>query len=111
VVLHPLRTAGDAAGIARAARGAPVEVVALAGGHGARRWLDELRHLHLAIDGTDLLAAGVPAGPEVGARLQRALDAHLNGRPRQGPSSSGWRSARLRRVGGRTHIRHRALTA
>ncbi|MCW3010893.1 MAG: tRNA nucleotidyltransferase, partial [Solirubrobacterales bacterium] len=44
-----------------------------------RRWIDELRHRRLAIDGSDLLAAGVPAGPELGARLQRALDAHMNG--------------------------------
>ena len=79
VTLHPLRAATDAAGIARAARGAPLEVVALAGGAGARRWIEELRHVRLAIDGADLLAAGVPAGPELGARLHRARDAHLNG--------------------------------
>jgi tRNA nucleotidyltransferase (CCA-adding enzyme) len=77
--LYPLRAATDAASIARAARGAPLEVVALAGGAGARRWIEELRHARLAIDGADLLVAGVPAGPELGARLQRALDAHLNG--------------------------------
>jgi len=79
VTLHPLRCATDAAGIARAARGAPLEVVALAGGAGARRWIEELRHVGLEIDGADLLAAGVPAGPELGARLQRALDARVNG--------------------------------
>ncbi len=33
----------------------------------------------LEIDGRDLLAAGVPAGPEVGRRLARALDARLDG--------------------------------
>lgn len=80
VTLHPLRRAGDAVAIARAARGTPVEVVALAGGVGARRWIDELRHVRLEIGGDDLLAAGVPAGPELGARLQRALDARLAGR-------------------------------
>ncbi len=79
VTLHPLRTATDAAAIARAARGAPMEVVALAGGDNARRWVEELRHVRLAIDGADLLGAGVPPGPELGARLQRALDARLNG--------------------------------
>ena len=79
VTLHPLRTASGAAAIARAARGAPLEVVALAGGPAARRWIDELRHVRLQIDGSDLLDAGVPAGPELGARLQRALDAKLNG--------------------------------
>ncbi len=78
-VLHPLRTARDAAQVARAARGAPLEVVALAGGPGARRWIEELRHVRLEIDGADLLAAGIPPGPELGARLQRALDARLGG--------------------------------
>jgi tRNA nucleotidyltransferase (CCA-adding enzyme) len=56
-----------------------VELVALAGGEGARRWLDELRHVRLDITGHDLLAAGVPPGPEVGERLGRALDARLDG--------------------------------
>jgi tRNA nucleotidyltransferase (CCA-adding enzyme) len=79
VTLHPLRAATDVADIARAARGAPLEVVALAGGDGARRWIEALRHMRLSIDGADLLAAGVPAGPDLGARLHRALDAHLSG--------------------------------
>ena len=78
--LAPLRAARTPAEIARAARGAPVEVVALAGGENARRWLDELRHVTLEITGDDLLAAGVPQGPEVGRRLQSALDAKLDGR-------------------------------
>ena len=78
--LAPLRRARDPVAIARAARGVPVEAVALAGGEGARRWLDELRHVRLAIDGHDLLAAGVPAGPEVGRALERALEAKLAGR-------------------------------
>jgi tRNA nucleotidyltransferase (CCA-adding enzyme) len=75
----PLRAARTNAEIARAARGAPVEAVALAGGDNARRWLDELRHVRLEIDGHDLLAAGIPEGPEIGARLQRALDRKLDG--------------------------------
>jgi tRNA nucleotidyltransferase (CCA-adding enzyme) len=75
----PLRAAGTGAEIARAARGAPIEAVALAGGENARRWIDELRHVRLEIDGNDLLAAGIPEGPEVGARLQRALDRKLDG--------------------------------
>jgi tRNA nucleotidyltransferase (CCA-adding enzyme) len=75
----PLRAARTNAEIARAARGAPVEAVALAGGENARRWLEELRHVRLEIDGHDLLAAGVPEGPEIGARLARALDLKLNG--------------------------------
>jgi tRNA nucleotidyltransferase (CCA-adding enzyme) len=66
----------------------PVEAVALAGAHGAReparRWLDELRHVALEIRGDDLLAAGVPHGPEVGARLAAALDRRLDGELAEG---------------------------
>ena len=76
--LEPLRAARTPAQIARAARGAPLEVVALAGGPNARRWLDELRHVRLEITGDDLLAAGVPQGPELGRRLARALDRKLD---------------------------------
>jgi tRNA nucleotidyltransferase (CCA-adding enzyme) len=69
--------------IAAAARRRGVEEVALAGALGAdapaRRWLQELRHVRLEIGGEDLLAAGVPAGPEVGERLARALAAKLDG--------------------------------
>jgi tRNA nucleotidyltransferase (CCA-adding enzyme) len=79
VIGAPLRAARTNAEIARAARGAPVEAVALSGGDNARRWLDELRHVELEIDGHDLLAAGVPEGPEIGARLQHALDRKLDG--------------------------------
>jgi tRNA nucleotidyltransferase (CCA-adding enzyme) len=75
----PMRAARTNAEIARAARGAPVEAVALVGGDNARRWLAELRHVRLEIDGRDLLAAGIPEGPEIGARLQRTLDRKLDG--------------------------------
>jgi tRNA nucleotidyltransferase (CCA-adding enzyme) len=75
----PLRAARTSAEIARAARGAPIEAVALAGGDNARRWIDELRHVRLEIDGHDLVAAGIHEGPEVGRRLQRALDRKLDG--------------------------------
>jgi tRNA nucleotidyltransferase (CCA-adding enzyme) len=75
----PLRAAHTGAEIARAARGAPIEAVALAGGENARRWIDELRHVRLEIDGNDLLAAGISEGPEIGERLQRALDRKLDG--------------------------------
>ncbi len=68
-------------------RGVPVEAIALAGalasaGPGcdaAKRWLAELRHIRLQISGDDLLAAGVQAGPEVGARLANALRRRLDG--------------------------------
>jgi tRNA nucleotidyltransferase (CCA-adding enzyme) len=53
------------------------QAVALAGAAGAeepaRRWLDELRDVRLAIGGEDLLREGVPQGPEIGARLDAAL--------------------------------------
>ncbi len=75
----PLRAARTPSDIARAARGAPVEAVALAGGDNARRWIDELRDVALEIDGNDLLGAGIPEGPQVGMRLQRALDRKLDG--------------------------------
>lgn len=69
--------------IARAAFGAPPELVALAGALGgegaAREWLECLRHVELEIDGRDLLAAGVPEGPAVGRGLRAALGAKLDG--------------------------------
>lgn len=76
--------AGVPSAIAQAAGAAPVEAVALAGALGAERpareWLDGLRHVRLAIDGDDLLAAGVPRGPAVGEGLRAALAAALDGR-------------------------------
>jgi tRNA nucleotidyltransferase (CCA-adding enzyme) len=60
-----------------------VEAVALAGALGAadaaRRWLAEVRGVRLQITGDDLLAAGVPGGPEIGRRLSAALDRRLDG--------------------------------
>ena len=68
--------------IAAAVAGAPPELVALAGALGpasqAREWLDTLRHVRLAIDGDDLLAAGVPEGPAIGRGLRAALAAKLD---------------------------------
>ncbi len=63
----------------------PLEAVALAGAlHGnaaplAQRWLAETRHVRLSITGDDLLAAGVPEGPEIGRRLRATLALRLNG--------------------------------
>jgi tRNA nucleotidyltransferase (CCA-adding enzyme) len=67
----------------------PVEACAIAGALAARRdpqagvaarsWLEQLRHVTLQIDGEDLIAAGLPAGPEIGRRLRRALDSKLDG--------------------------------
>ena len=67
----------------------PVEAVAIAaalaarrssnGPDAARRWFDELRHVKLQITGDDLIAAGIPEGPEIGRRLQAALEKRLEG--------------------------------
>jgi tRNA nucleotidyltransferase (CCA-adding enzyme) len=45
----------------------------------ARRWLRELRYVRLRIGGDDLLAAGIPEGPEIGRRLEAALKLRLDG--------------------------------
>jgi tRNA nucleotidyltransferase (CCA-adding enzyme) len=45
-----------------------------------RRYLAELRRMRLAIRGSDLLAAGVPAGPRIGEALRATLRARLDGR-------------------------------
>jgi tRNA nucleotidyltransferase (CCA-adding enzyme) len=63
----------------------PVESLALAaavcevrtgpGSHGRRvidEWLRERRHVEPQLTGDDLIAAGVPEGPEVGARLRES---------------------------------------
>jgi tRNA nucleotidyltransferase (CCA-adding enzyme) len=74
---------GAASEIAARFRGQPVEAVALAGALAdpgpARRWLTELRHVTLSIDGSDLLVAGVPQGEAVGRALEAALRAKLDG--------------------------------
>ena len=70
--------------IAAAVGAGSPELVALAGAIGAerpaRRWLDQLRHVRLEIDGDDLLEAGVQPGPAVGAGLAAARAAKLDGR-------------------------------
>jgi tRNA nucleotidyltransferase (CCA-adding enzyme) len=67
----------------------PIEAVALAGalaGAGeallranAERWLHELRHVRVRINGSDLIAAGIPEGPEIGRRLRAVLALRLDG--------------------------------
>jgi tRNA nucleotidyltransferase (CCA-adding enzyme) len=77
---------------------ATLEAVALAGAlgeaHGrpgvaaaARRWLFELRHVRLQITGDDLLAAGIPTGPEIGQRLDAVLDLRLDGKLSDSPDA------------------------
>jgi tRNA nucleotidyltransferase (CCA-adding enzyme) len=78
-----LDAAGSPSAIREVAYGVPVELIALAGALGpaanARSWLQQLRHVQLEIAGSDLLAAGVPQGPEIGVRLERTLRRKLDG--------------------------------
>ena len=53
---------------------------ALGAADNARRWIEHLRFVTLSIGGADLLAAGVPSGPAIGAGLRAALSAKLDGR-------------------------------
>ena len=78
-----------------AVAGIPPEGIALAGAvsepaaEPARRWFTELRNVHLQITGDDLLAAGMPEGPEIGRRLEEVLKLRLDG------ELSGGREAEL----------------
>src|SRR5262249_35378117 len=60
-------------------RAETAELLAAAGEPGARRWLDDVRHRKLALDGNDLIAAGLN-GAAVGEALERATVAMLEGR-------------------------------
>ena len=79
-----LRRARTASSVAAAVGRAPLEAVALAGALGAagnaRWWIEQLRLVTLSIGGADLIAAGVPGGPAIGAGLRAALSAKLDGR-------------------------------
>jgi tRNA nucleotidyltransferase (CCA-adding enzyme) len=87
------RGTDEARRLAAATPTRPSEAVELAGRHGevelalARafgaewldRYLDDWRGVRLEIDGDDLLAEGIPAGPAVGRGLAEALRAKLDG--------------------------------
>jgi tRNA nucleotidyltransferase (CCA-adding enzyme) len=47
-------------------------------------WLYKHRHIHLHITGDDLLAAGLPEGPEIGRRLERVFAMRMSGRLEEG---------------------------
>jgi hypothetical protein len=86
---HAIEHARRPSQLREALEGRYVESIAVAGALGARRspeirdraqrWLAELRGVELEIGGEDLLAAGVPQGPEIGRRLEHALDLRLDG--------------------------------
>jgi tRNA nucleotidyltransferase (CCA-adding enzyme) len=82
-VADALASASRPSEIAAAVASARIEEIALAGALGpapqAREWLERLRHVRLEIDGADLLAAGVPQGPAIGAGIRAALQAKLDG--------------------------------
>ncbi|MFL5975766.1 MAG: hypothetical protein ACJ76G_11580 [Solirubrobacterales bacterium] len=79
-----LQSAPRASEIAAAVQRTSPEAVALAGALGAdepaRRWLHDLRHVRLDLSGDDLIAAGVPPGPDIGRGLRAALAAKLDGK-------------------------------
>jgi tRNA nucleotidyltransferase (CCA-adding enzyme) len=90
VLLDRLEAARTPSELGEPVHAAPVEALALALGlaeeqgrtraaAAAARWISELRHVRLQITGEDLLAAGVPAGPEIGRRLKLAMRRKLDG--------------------------------
>ncbi|HWM08482.1 MAG TPA: hypothetical protein VNO82_04035 [Solirubrobacteraceae bacterium] len=80
---EPIPAGTGAVELWRRFRREPPEVAAVAGARGdaegARRWLEDVRHRRLAIDGNDVVAAGL-SGPAVGEALDRAMAAMLAGR-------------------------------
>lgn len=88
-----LAAARDRGQVGTLARGRPPEQLALAAAYGAGEqvelWTRELSGVRLEISGDDLLVAGVPPGPGVGAGLAAALEAKLDG-------LAGGREAELR---------------
>ena len=89
-LVEHLREADRPSSLREAAVASTVEGVALAGALASERppygaadaaheWLRHWRHVRLEITGDDLLAAGIPAGPEIGRRLASALRRRLDG--------------------------------
>jgi tRNA nucleotidyltransferase (CCA-adding enzyme) len=82
-LLHDLCMAESPSQLRAIVGSAPMEGVALAGAHGnaeaARSWFEDVRHVRLEIDGADLIAAGIPEGPEIGQRLEAVLKWRLDG--------------------------------
>jgi len=68
-------------GVSLVAGASPLDLVAarIAGAVWLDDWAREWRKVALEINGTDLMAAGVPQGPAIGAGLTAALRAKLDG--------------------------------
>jgi tRNA nucleotidyltransferase (CCA-adding enzyme) len=69
---------------------------ALGAGEPVDRWRDEWRGVSLQIDGDDLIAAGIPEGPEIGRGLDAAWAAALDDdvRDREGQLAAALHAAR-----------------
>jgi len=82
-VTAALAAANTGSEVARAIGGVGVATVALAAALGEpwrpQQWLQTLRHQTLEITGDDLIAAGIPEGPQLGQRLAAARDAMWDG--------------------------------
>ncbi|MDX6643465.1 MAG: hypothetical protein QOD76_1427 [Solirubrobacteraceae bacterium] len=84
-VARALQAAERPSQLAAAVRGKPPELVAHAGALGPREAATHAltaAALTLEISGDDVVAAGVPEGPDVGRALAAALDAKLDGEAR-----------------------------
>jgi tRNA nucleotidyltransferase (CCA-adding enzyme) len=76
----PLADTASGSTVRKRFHGLPVAAIAAApDAAAAERWLRELAHVRPQIDGTDLIAAGVAAGPALGRGLDAARDAVLDG--------------------------------
>ena len=58
-------------------------------------YLNELRHIKLMLNGDELLALGVPQGPQIGELLQALLTARLDGRVKTRQDEINFVQARL----------------
>jgi tRNA nucleotidyltransferase (CCA-adding enzyme) len=73
------RSPSEAVDLARGSDPVTLAVARTLGAEWLDSYLSEHRHVSLAIDGGDLIAAGVPRGPAVGRGLDAALRVKLDG--------------------------------
>lgn len=69
----------EAVTLAHGRAGVELALARAMGGEWLDRYITDLRHVRLEIDGSDLLAHGVAEGPAVGRGLRTALRARLDG--------------------------------